>query len=175
MINEKATWNSFSGSLCKVSKNRKSISSIRGSRYFGPSKMSFSNLIQHSLSIISVFKFTWLARSLLFLLIYCYFISNFISIITLIPVVVIIVLNGIIFSLAARENLEEYRNSLSNISDIDTIKRIKNNSMYFINPFKALRPTKENASSVAVASTDHFGEDGKKEHLKKSLELLKCF
>ena len=46
--------------------------------------------------------------------------------------------------------------------------------MYFINPFKALRPTKENASSVAVASTDHFGEDGK-EHLKKSLELLKCF
>ena len=122
MINEKATWNSFSGSLCKVSKNRKSISSIRGSRYFGPSKMSFSNLIQHSLSIISVFKFTWLARSLLFLLIYCYFISNFISIITLIPVVVIIVLNGIIFTLAARENLEEYRNSLSNISDIDTIK-----------------------------------------------------
>ncbi len=122
MINEKATWNSFSGSLCKVSKNRKSISSIRGSRYFGPSKMSFSNLIQHSLSIISVFKFTWLARSLLFLLIYCYFISNFISIITLIPVVVIIVLNGMIFTLAARENLEEYRNSLSNISDIDTIK-----------------------------------------------------
>ena len=122
MINEKATWNSFSGSLCKVSKNRKSISSIRGSRYFGPSKMSFSNLIQHSLSIISVFKFTWLARSLLFLLIYCYFISNFISIITLIPVVVIIVLNGMIFTLAARENLEEYKNSLSNISNIDTIK-----------------------------------------------------
>ena len=108
--------------LCKVSKNRKSISSIRGLRYFGPSKMSFSNLIQHSLSIISVFKFTWLVRSIIFLLIYCYFISNFISIITLIPVVVIIVLNGIIFSLAARENLEEYKNSLSNISNIDTIK-----------------------------------------------------
>ena len=122
MVNEKATWNSFSGSLCKVSKDRKSISSIRGLRYFGPSKMSFSNLIQHSLSIISVFKFTWLVRSIIFLLIYCYFISNFISIITLIPVVVIIVLNGIIFSLAARENLEEYKNSLSNISNIDTIK-----------------------------------------------------
>ena len=122
MVNEKATWNSFSGSLCKVSKNRKSISSIRGLRYFGPSKMSFSNLIQHSLSIISVFKFTWLVRSIIFLLIYCYFISNFISIITLIPVVVIIVLNGIIFSLAARENSEEYKNSLSNISNIDTIK-----------------------------------------------------
>ena len=32
MVNEKATWNSFSGSLCKVSKDRKSISSIRGTR-----------------------------------------------------------------------------------------------------------------------------------------------
>ena len=125
MINEKATWNSFSGSLCKVSKDRKSTSSIRGVRYFGPSKMSFSNLIQHSLSIISVFKFTWLARSMIFLLVYCYFISNFISIITLIPVVVIVVLNAMIFTLSARENLDEYKNSLSNISNIDTIKERK--------------------------------------------------
>jgi len=122
MINDKATWNSFSGSLCKVSKDRKSISSIRGTRYFGPSKMSFSNLILHSLSIISVFKFTWLLRSIIFLLIYCYFISNFISIITIIPVVVIIVMNAMIFTLSARENLNEYKNSLTNISNIDTIK-----------------------------------------------------
>jgi len=122
MVNEKATWNSFSGSLCKVSKDRKSISSIRGTRYFGPSKMSFSNLILHSLSIISVFKFTWLLRSIIFLLIYCYFISNFISIITIIPVVVIVVMNAMIFTLSARENLNEYKNSLTNISNIDTIK-----------------------------------------------------
>jgi len=40
--------------------------------------------------------------------------------------------------------------------------------MYFINPFKALRPTKKNASSVAIASTDHLGKDGKKEYLKKN-------
>ena len=122
MVNEKATWNSFSGSLCKVSKERKSISSTRGNRYFGPSKMSFLNLIQHSLSIISVFKFTWLTRSIIFLLVYCYFISNFISIITIIPVVVMIVMNGAIFTLSARENLNEYKNSLTNISNIDTIK-----------------------------------------------------
>jgi len=122
MVNEKATWNSFSGSLCKVSKERKSISSIRGNRYFGPSKMSFSKLIQHSLSIISVFKFIWLARSIIFLLIYCYFISNFISIITLIPIVVIVIMNAMIFTLSARENLNEYKDSLTNISNIDTIK-----------------------------------------------------
>jgi len=48
--------------------------------------------------------------------------------------------------------------------------------MYFINPFKALRPTKENASRVAVTSTDHLTEEGKIDHLKKkSLELFKCF
>ena len=39
MINEKATWNSFSGALTKIEKNKISIPSIRGERYFGPSKM----------------------------------------------------------------------------------------------------------------------------------------
>ena len=55
MINEKSTWNSFSGSLTKIEENLVSIPSVRGTRYFGPSKMSFYNLIKHSLSIISVF------------------------------------------------------------------------------------------------------------------------
>ena len=40
--------------------------------------------------------------------------------------------------------------------------------MYFINPFKGLRPTKENASSVTIASTDHLTEDMKKDLLKKN-------
>ena len=41
MINEKATWNSFSGSLKKRENNFITIPSIRGIRYFGPTKMSF--------------------------------------------------------------------------------------------------------------------------------------
>ena len=45
MINEKATWSSFSGSLAKVAKDRATIPSERGTRYFGPSKMSFKNLL----------------------------------------------------------------------------------------------------------------------------------
>ena len=56
MVNEPATWSSFSGSLAKVVKDKKSISSERGTRYFGPSKMKFINLLKHSLSIIAVFK-----------------------------------------------------------------------------------------------------------------------
>ena len=63
MISDKATWRSFSGSLAKVAKERATISSERGKRYFGPSKMSFKNLILHSLSIISVFKIRVIIRS----------------------------------------------------------------------------------------------------------------
>ena len=40
--------------------------------------------------------------------------------------------------------------------------------MYFINPFKGLRPTKEKASSITIASTDHLSEDMKRDHLKKN-------
>tara|TARA_B100001029_G_C15042293_1_gene444526 strand:- start:764 stop:1639 length:876 start_codon:yes stop_codon:yes gene_type:complete len=123
LVNEKASWNSFSGSLCKVSNNLKSIPSIRGTRYFGPSKMSFLNLINHSLSIISVFKFTWLIRSIVFIIIYCYLISQNISLITLIPVIVLLILNIQIFKLATRENIEQYGNSLSNILNTKNVKQ----------------------------------------------------
>ena len=40
--------------------------------------------------------------------------------------------------------------------------------MYFINPFKGLRPTKENASSVAVSSTDHLSKDSVVTHKKNN-------
>ena len=51
MLDEKATWNSFSGSLKKIEKDLISSPSIRGKRYFGPSQMSFFKLLKHSLSI----------------------------------------------------------------------------------------------------------------------------
>ena len=76
MINEKATWNSFSGSLRKIENDFITIPSIRGIRYFGPSKMSFYNLIKHSLSIISVFRNTFLIRSVIFLILYIYLIKS---------------------------------------------------------------------------------------------------
>jgi len=38
--------------------------------------------------------------------------------------------------------------------------------MYFINPFKGLRPTKENASSVAITSTDHLSVKSVVNHMK---------
>ena len=40
--------------------------------------------------------------------------------------------------------------------------------MYFINPFKGLRPTEENASSVVITSTDHLSEDVVADHKKNN-------
>ena len=122
MINEKATWNSFSGSLRKIENDLISIPSVRGTRYFGPSKMSFFNLLKHSLSIISVFRQTVLIRSALFIVIYILLIKSYASIITSIPLILLLVMIYSISNLALRENMEEFDNSLKNISNIDNLK-----------------------------------------------------
>jgi polyisoprenyl-phosphate glycosyltransferase len=122
MLNEKATWSSFSGSVAKLFKHIKSIPSIRGNRYFGPSKMSFLNLLKHSFSIIAVFKKTFLVRSIFFLLSYLFLIFDKISIITLIPVAGVMMMMISVITLSKRENISEFNNSLDNIEKIDIIK-----------------------------------------------------
>jgi len=122
MIKEAATWSSFSGSLSKIVNNRLSIPSIRGSRYFGPSKMSFINLLKHSISIIAVFKTTVLIRSIIFLAVYIFLVLQHISVVTLIPVALIIVMIFSVFVLSGRENITELNNSLENINNIENLK-----------------------------------------------------
>jgi len=122
LLNEKATWNSFSGSLKKVEKDLLSIPSIRGTRYFGPSKMSFFNLLKHSLSIISVFRKTVLIRSALFIVFYILLIKSNASIITSLPLVLLLIMIYSISNLALRENMDEFDDCLKNIHDIDKIK-----------------------------------------------------
>jgi glycosyltransferase involved in cell wall biosynthesis len=122
MLKEKATWNSFSGSLKKIEKNLLSTPSIRGVRYFGSSKMSFFNLLKHSLSIISVFRKTVLIRSALFIVFYILLIKSNASIITSLPLVLLLVMIYSVSNLALRENLNELSKSLDNIHNIDNIK-----------------------------------------------------
>ena len=122
MINEKATWSSFSGSLAKIAKDRATIPSERGIRYFGPSKMSFKNLLIHSLSIVSVFKINVLIRSILFLLVYFFLIHQKITIVMLIPAVLVFGLIVTVFAISKRENIDELNNSLLNILNIDNFK-----------------------------------------------------
>ena len=122
MLDEKATWNSFSGSLKKVEKDLVSIPSVRGKRYHGPSQMSFFNLLKHSLSIISVFRKTVLIRSALFIIFYILLIKSYASVITSIPLFMLLIMIYSISSLALRENIKEFSNALTNIHDIDKVK-----------------------------------------------------
>ena len=122
MLEEKASWNSFSGSLKKIEKDLLSIPSIRGKRYHGPSKMSFFNLLKHSLSIISVFRKTVLIRSALFIIFYILLIKSYASVITSLPLVFLLIMIYSISSLSLRENIDEFNNSLNNINEIDKIK-----------------------------------------------------
>ena len=122
MIKEPATWSSFSGSLSKIVTSRLSVKSIKGSRYFGPSKMSFLGLIKHSLSIIAVFRTTVLIRAIIFLAAYLFFVLQHISVVTLIPVALIIVMIISVFVLSGRENITELNNSLENIDNIENLK-----------------------------------------------------
>ena len=122
MSKEAATWSSFSGSLSKIAKDRRSVPSIRGSRYFDPSKMSFINLLKHSLSIVAVYKFTALIRSIIFLAVYIFLVSQYISVVTFIPIALIVVMIISVFVLSGRENITELNSSLENINNIDNLK-----------------------------------------------------
>ena len=122
MIKEKATWNSFSGSLKKIENNLLPIPSTRGSRYFGPSKMSYFNLIKHSLSIMSVFRKTFLIRSALFIILYILLIKSNASVVTALPLVFLLIAVYSISNLSLRENLDEFKDCLTQIKDIDNIK-----------------------------------------------------
>ena len=122
LLKEKATWSSFSGSLRKVEKDLVSSPSIRGTRYFGPSQMSFFNLLKHSLSIISIFRKTVLIRSALFIVFYILLIKSNASVITSLPLVLLLIMIYSISSLALRENIDEFSNCLTNINDINKVK-----------------------------------------------------
>ena len=76
-LSKKASlWSSYSGTFKKNIKDFNEINSIRGKRYFGPSKMSLYNLIIHSFSIIAVFKLQVLIRSF-FIILICGYINKF--------------------------------------------------------------------------------------------------
>ena len=113
------SWRHF---VKKIENNLLPIPSTRAIRYFGPSKMSFFNLIKHSLSIMSVFRKTFLIRSALFIILYILFIKSNASVITALPLVFLLIAVYAISNLALRENMEEFDKALLNITDIENIK-----------------------------------------------------
>ena len=124
LAKEAYIWSSFSGSVTKVISDRVSVPSIRGQRYFGPSHMNLFNLLIHSFSIIAVFRGAVIIRSVLFLFIYLFFVSNSLSVITLFPALVVLIFLLLIFRVSSRENIEELNNSLENIVSIDVLSNL---------------------------------------------------
>jgi hypothetical protein len=86
---------SFSGTVSKFINDKQQISSIRGIRYHGPTKMSFLKLVRHSLLILSVFKYEVLLRSSLLMLffgIFAFYYLKDICLLLMIPIGAIYIL-----------------------------------------------------------------------------------
>ena len=115
-------WSSFSGTLKKRIKNLDEVDSIRGMRYFGPSQMSLFKLIVHSFSIIAVFKYQVLTRSLIMILI-LEFLNPHLGLITNIFQILILVFCAKIFVIALRANKQQFINSEKNLKNVNEIIR----------------------------------------------------
>ena len=115
-------WSSFSGSVKKNLKSLNEVDSIRGLRYFGPSKMSFFNLAIHSFSIIAVFKYTVFLRST-FIIIASSFLTKTLGLIAIAFQVFIVFFNLLIFIVSMRENEKAFLKSNENILNEDEITR----------------------------------------------------
>ena len=121
LIEKPYLWNSFSSSVVRIINQRTSIASIRGVRYVQPSKMNFIGLVFHSLTIISVFKNIVIIRSVIFSLIYLFFIFGNISIFSVLPILLLLLFVLLILRISKRSNLEELNQSLNNVASVDTL------------------------------------------------------
>jgi len=115
-------WSSFSGSVKKYLTPLNEINSIRGLRYFGPSKMSFYKLIIHSFSIIAVFKYQVFLRSTLIIIALAY-LNFYLGSLSVFLQILIIIFNLLIFVVSRRELEKDLINSHNNLQEIKSITR----------------------------------------------------
>ncbi len=121
LSNKESLWSSFSGSVKKNLIILNEVDSIRGLRYFGPSKMSLLSLTIHSLSIIAVFKYIVFLRST-FMIILLSFLINILGFIAIVFQFLIVFFNLIIFIVSMRENEKAFIKSNENILNEEDIE-----------------------------------------------------
>ena len=118
LLSEKVSlWSSFSGSVKKHISKLNSVKSIRGLRYFGPSKMSLFKLIIHSFSIIAVFKNIVFLRSAILIMILA-FLTPSIGFLAQSIQILLVIFNLLIFLVSLRENEKEFLSSHLNEKSI---------------------------------------------------------
>jgi len=120
LYSKASLWSSFSGSVKKNIKSLNEINSIRGLRYFGPSKMSLFKLIIHSLSIIAVFKYQVFLRSTLMLIALAY-LNSYLGVISVFFQISILIFNLLIFVVSLREQEKDLLNSHNNLVGVKKI------------------------------------------------------
>ena len=116
LVSQASLWNNYSGSVKKHLNKYNEIESIRGLRYFGPSKMTLLSLIIHSFSIISIFKYSVFLRST-FMIIVLSFLNEILGSITLIFQILIVFFNLLIFIVSMRENEKAFLHCDQNVKD----------------------------------------------------------
>ena len=120
LYSKASLWSSFSGSVKKNIRFLNEINSIRGFRYFGPSKMSLFKLIIHSLSIIAVFKYQVFLRSTLMLIALAY-LNSYLGVLSIFFQISIVIFNLLIFIVSLREQEKDLLNSHINLVSVKKI------------------------------------------------------
>ncbi len=120
LFDKESLWSSFSGTVKKNINRLNEIESTRGTRYFGPSKMSLFNLVIHSFSIIAVFKYQVFLRSS-FLIILISYLGIFLQINVEILQILLVIFNMLIFIISLREDKKALLSSHQDIKDLVNI------------------------------------------------------
>ena len=120
LYSKASLWSSFSGSVKKNLKPLSEIRSIRGLRYFGPSKMSLLKLVIHSLSIIAVFKYHVFLRSAVMIVVLAIMNSHLGNFAVAIQILILI-FNLLILIISKRERKKDLINSDKNLDYIKNI------------------------------------------------------
>ena len=120
LLSDGSVWLSYSGAVTKHFPQFSIIQSIRGERYFGPSKMSILALILHSLRISTVFRENIFIRVVIVILIFG-LLAYYSSAYFLIPSLAGWVFLFFIICLALDDDVRKLNNSLNNIKSLSDI------------------------------------------------------
>jgi len=113
-------WLTYSGSIIKNFSSIESISSIRGARYFGPSKMNFAKLVIHSLNISASFRETIFIRSTLLVMFFSYAAHETTNSYFLIPAMLSWIFMLFMFYLSRKDDLKKLDASYLNTKNLTT-------------------------------------------------------
>ena len=120
LLSDGSVWLSFSGAVTKHFPQFSTIQSIRGERYFGPSKMSILALLLHSFRISTVFRENIFIRVVIVILIFG-LLAYYSSAYFLIPSLAGWVFLFFIICLALDDDIKKLNNCLNNIKSLSDV------------------------------------------------------